>query len=230
MLIACANVAHLQLARGVDRQIELAIRAANGARRTRLFSQLLTESLVLSVVSGAFALALTWWGIRILRSMSLTDIARLDTAQIDWRLAAVAAGLSVLSAFVTGVWPAWHAAGVRINDVLKSGTNVAATPGGRRLLRDLLGTSEIALGDAVADSCGLADWKFRSPQRRELGFDPNRLFVMAVHFPWMPRPVAKGARNGRPSSAIGWPVARVLRQWPRRREHRSGMSGNPRVC
>ncbi len=182
LLIACANVAHLQSARGVDRQIELAIRAANGARRTRLFSQLLTESLVLSLVSGAFALAATWWGVRILRSMSLTDIARLDTAQIDLRLAAVAAGLSVLSAFVTGAWPAWHAAGVRINDVLKSGTNVAATPG-RRLLRDLLATSEIALATLLLILAGLLIGSFVRLSGANWGFDPNRLFVMAVSLP-----------------------------------------------
>jgi predicted permease len=183
LLIACANVAHLQLARGVDRQIELAIRAANGARRTRLFSQLLTESLVLSVASGAVALALTWWGIRILKSMSLTDIARLDAAQIDWRLAAVAAGLSLLAALVTGVWPAWHAAGVRINDVLKSGTNVAATPGGRRLLRDLLGTSEIALATLLLVLAGLLIGSFVRLSGANWGFHSNRLFVMAVSLP-----------------------------------------------
>jgi len=182
LLIACANVAHLQLARGVDRQIELAIRAANGAHRTRLFSQLLTESLVLSFVSGAFALALTWWGVRTLRSMSLTDIARLDTVQIDWRLAAVAAGLSVLSAFVTGVWPAWHAAGVRINDVLKSGTNVAATPA-RRLLRDLLGTSQIALATLLLVLAGLLIGSFVRLTGANWGFDPNHLFVMTVRLP-----------------------------------------------
>lgn len=182
LLIACANVAHLQLARGVDRQIELAVRAANGARPTRLFSQLLTESLVLSLVSGAFALALTWWGIRIVRSMSLTDIARLDTAQVDLRLAAVAAGLSVLSAFVTGAWPAWRAAGVRINDVLKSGTNVAAVPA-RRLLRDLLATSEIALATLLLVVAGLLIGSFVRLSGANWGFDPDQLFVMRVGLP-----------------------------------------------
>lgn len=192
LLIACANVAHLQLARGVDRQIELAIRAANGARRTRLFSQLLTESLVLSVVSGAFALALTWWGIRIVRSMSLTDIARLDTAQIDLRLAAVAAGLSVLSAFVTGAWPAWHAASVRINDVLRGGINMAATPA-RRTLRELLATSEIALATLLLILAGLLIGSFVRLSGANWGFDPDQLFVMRVSLPAK----AASSREGR---------------------------------
>ena len=183
LLISCANVAHLQLARGVDRQIEMAIRAANGARRVRLFSQLLTESLVLSFVSGIFALAITWWGVRLLRSMALTDIARLDAAQIDWRLAAIAAALSLFSAFVTGVWPAWHAAGIRINDVLKSGANVAATLGGRRLLRDLLGTSEIALATLLLIVAGLLIGSFVRLSGANWGFDPKHLFVMTVSLP-----------------------------------------------
>jgi putative ABC transport system permease protein len=193
LLIACANVAHLQLARGVDRQIEMAIRAANGARRLRLFFQLLTESLALSLVSGTLALAITWWGIQILRSLSLTDIGRLDTAQIDLRLVAFAVALSLLSALVTGMWPAWNAAGIRISDVLKGGTNVTGTNGGRRMLRDLLGISEIALATMLLIVAGLFIGSFVRISGANWGFDPNRLFVMLVALP----PSAASSREGR---------------------------------
>jgi predicted permease len=182
LLIACANVAHLQLARGVDRQTELAVRAANGADRRRLFAQLLTESTVLSFVSGGCALALAWWGVRVLRSLSLSDIARLDTARIDLRLASAAAALSLLSALVAGLWPAWKAAGVRINDVLKLGGS-GATPSARRNLRELLATTELALATVLLIVAGLLIGSFVRLSRAQWGFDPNHLLIVSVMRP-----------------------------------------------
>ena len=182
LLIACANVAHLQLARAVDRQTELAIRAANGAGRPRLFGQLLTETMLLSFVSGACALALTWWGVRVLRSLALSDIARLDAARIDLRLAVVAAGLSLLAALVAGLWPAWKAAGVRINDVLKLGGS-GATRSARRNLRELLATTELALATVLLIFAGLLIGSFVRLSRAQWGFDPNHLLIVSVMRP-----------------------------------------------
>lgn len=182
LLIACANVAHLQLARGLDRRREFAIRTANGAGRARLFRQMLTESLLLALISGGCAMAVSWWGVRAIRSLSLTDIARLDTARLDWRVAAAAAGLAVVSALVTGVWPARQAAGVQINDVLTVGgsATVAAT---RRSLRELLAISEVALATVLLIVAGLLIGSFVRLSRAQWGFDPDHLFAMSVLLP-----------------------------------------------
>ena len=182
LLIACANVAHLQLARGLDRQIELAIRAANGADRPRLFRQLLTETLLLSSLAGAGATALASWGLAVVRSLSLTDIARLDTAGLDLRLAGVAAILSVVSALIAGAWPAWKAAGVRINDVLKLGGGSTGLSS-RRNLRDLLVTTELALATVLLILAGLMIGSFVRLSRAQWGFDPDRLWLVNVMRP-----------------------------------------------
>jgi putative ABC transport system permease protein len=192
LLMACANVAHLQLARGVDRQTELAVRAANGANRWRLFRQLLTETLLLSLAAGVCALALAWWGVHVVRSLSLTDIARLDMVRIDLRLSAVAAALSLLSTLVAGVWPAWRAAGVRINDVLKVGGGGAGFSA-RRNLRDLLATTELALATVLLILAGLLIGSFVRLSRAQWGFDPDNLLLVTVVRP----PEAAGSREVR---------------------------------
>jgi putative ABC transport system permease protein len=191
LLIACANVAHLQLARSVDRQTELAVRAASGAGRARLFRQLLTETLLLSAVAGGCAVALAWWGVHIVRSLALSDIARLDTARIDLRLAASAAGLSLLCTLIAGIWPAWKAAGVRINDVLKTGGGAA--PPARRNLRELLATTELALATVLLILAGLLIGSFVRLSRAQWGFDPNGLLLVNLMRP----PDAAASREGR---------------------------------
>ncbi|MGH9411750.1 MAG: ABC transporter permease, partial [Vicinamibacterales bacterium] len=154
LLIACANVAHLQLARGVDRKIDLAVRAAIGADRRRLFAQLLTESLVVASAGAVCALGLAWLGIRIIRSLSLTDIARIDAAHIDMRLMALAALLALAVTVVSGVWPAWKSAGVDVNDTLTLGTGGDTTsPTGAA--RELLATTELALATVLLVGAGL---------------------------------------------------------------------------
>ena len=182
LLIACANVAHLQLARAVDRRTELAIRAANGANRTRLFRQLLTETFLLASIAGLCAMAFAGAGIRLIRSLSLTDIARLDAARIDLRLAALTAALALLSTLVAGVWPAWKAAGVRINDVLKLGGG-ASGMSVRRNLRDLLATTELALATVLLVVAGLLVGSFVRLSRAQWGFDASHLLLVTMTTP-----------------------------------------------
>jgi putative ABC transport system permease protein len=142
LLIACANVAHLQLARGVERETEIAIRAATGASRSRLLRQLLTESLVLGAMAGALGVLFAWTGVRAIQVFALTDIPRMETARVDLRLLGFTVLISMATALVSGLWPALKASRVRVSDTLKSG-GLAAT-GTRSQLRDLLAISEIA--------------------------------------------------------------------------------------
>jgi predicted permease len=182
LLIACANVAHLQLARGLDRKTELAVRAAAGAGRLRLFRQLLTETVVLAAIGGALATVCAWWGIRVIRSLGLTDIARLDAARLDWRVAAIAAALSLASTMLAGVWPAWKGAGVVINEVLKTGGGATGTPRGARL-RELLATSELALATMLLIVAGLLIGSFVRLSRAQWGFNPDGLWLANVMLP-----------------------------------------------
>ena len=176
LLIACANVAHLQLARGVDRKVELAVRSAIGADRRRLFAQLLTESLVVASAGAACALGLAWIGIRVIGSLSLTDIARIDAARIDMRLMALAALLALLVTVVSGVWPAWKSAGVDVNDTLKLGAG-SVTSAPRRAARELLATTELTLATVLLVAAGLLVGSFVRLSTAQWGFDPHDLFL-----------------------------------------------------
>ncbi len=182
LLIACANVAHLQLARGIDREVEMAIRAASGADRRRLFRQLLTESLLLSSTAGVCAMAMTWVGIHVIRSLALTDIARIDAARIDLRLVVFASGLSLLATLAAGVWPAWKIAGVQLSDVLKLGSG-SVTRSPRRRLSELLATTELALATVLLIGAGLFIGSFVRLSRAQWGFDPTGVFIVSVRTP-----------------------------------------------
>jgi predicted permease len=182
LLIACANVAHLQLARGVDRQVELAIRAAIGADRRRMFGQLITESLVVASAGAACALAAAWVGIRAIRSLSITDISRIDAAQVDGRLLAIAAILVLVVTVISGLWPAWKTAGVDVNDTLKIGPgSVTSSP--KRVARELLAVTELALSTVLLVATGLLVGSFVRLSTATWGFNANHLLSAQVLTP-----------------------------------------------
>lgn len=179
LLIACANVAHLQLARGVDRQVELAVRSALGAERGRLFGQLLSESLVVALAGAGCALGFAWAGIRVIRSLSLRDVARIDAARLDMPLIGLAALLALLVTVVSGMWPAWKNAGVDVNDTLKLGTGTVTTSP-KRAARELLATTELGLATVLLVGAGLLVGSFVRLSTANWGFNPTGLVAALV--------------------------------------------------
>ena len=182
LLIACGNVTHLQLARGIERETELAIRAANGATRWRLARQLLTESLALALPAGALGALLAWAGVRAIHAFALTDIPRIETVRLDGYSLAFTFAVSLITGIVSGVWPARRASGVRVGDTLKSGSQ-STTDGKRTQLRDLLAITEIAAAITLLVVAGLIIRSFVHLSHAEWGFNPERLLLIDVRVP-----------------------------------------------
>ena len=119
LLIACANIANLLLARGVDRERELAVRAALGADRARLARMLFGESVVLGLVGGALGVFIAIWAVSAVRRLIPGDVPGIERLAIDWRTLAFATGLSLVAAMVFGTVPALRGARVEVGDAVR---------------------------------------------------------------------------------------------------------------
>jgi putative ABC transport system permease protein len=180
LLIACANVAHMLLARAASRQKELGIRTALGATRGRLVGQMLVESLVLAVTGGLLGLMLAQWGVRALIAASPSSIPRVATVSIDWRVLVMAVGITALTAIVFGLVPALRAAQVDLAETFRDGDRGSSESGARARLRSMLVASEFALALVLLVGAGLMIRTFTALQHIDPGFDPRNVITMAV--------------------------------------------------
>jgi putative ABC transport system permease protein len=156
LLIGCANVANLCLARAAARQRETAIRAAIGASRRHLVRQQLAESTVLGVLGGAVGLALASWGARLVPLMAPSaDIPRLDEAGVDWRVALFTFALAMVASLAAGLVPGLQVTRANLNDVLKDGGKGSTTGGARARLRNGLFVAEVAFALLLLAGAGL---------------------------------------------------------------------------
>jgi putative ABC transport system permease protein len=181
LLIACANVANLLLARGVGRRRELAIRAALGAGRGRIVRQLLVESVLLSAIAGAVGVLLSLWGLAAVVAASPVDIPRLHDVRIDRGVLAFAALLSAATGIAFGMIPAFQASRLDAGETLK-GTTVAADPRGART-RQILVASEVALSLLLLAGAGLLGRTLLNLERVDVGFTAERTLAMEISLP-----------------------------------------------
>jgi putative ABC transport system permease protein len=183
LLIVCANVINLLLARSLAREREIAIRTALGARRSRIVRQLLTESLLLAGVGGLAGLATGWVWIRPLRSLVRAELPAWVTINIDWRVLVFTLAVSILTGLVAGLAPALQISRPDLNELLKEGAR-GSHGAARSRLRKALIVSEIMLALALLAGAGLVVKSFLRLRQTELGFKPDNLLTMRVALPW----------------------------------------------
>ena len=183
LLIACANVANLLLARAASRQKEMAIRSAMGARSRRLVRQLLTESIALSTVGGAVGLLLALWGTELLVKMMPPTIARSPEIPVDNRVLGFTLLLSLLCGVTFGLVPALQTSKPDLNESLKEGGKGAGTGMHNNRTHSLLVVTEIALALVLLVGAGLLVQSFRQLQEVDPGFDPRNTLTMRLFLP-----------------------------------------------
>jgi predicted permease len=180
LLIACANVAHMLLARAAARQKEIAVRTALGAARVRVIRQFLTENLLLTAMGASAGLLLAIWGTHALVALSPAHIPRVETVTIDARVVLFLLGVSVLTGVAFGLAPAMQAAAVNLSDVLKEGGRGGSEGIRPNRLRSFLVASEFALALMLLIGAGLMIRSFFALQSVDPGFNPHNLLSMVV--------------------------------------------------
>jgi predicted permease len=176
LLIACANVSNLLLARASVRAREIGVRAALGASRSAIVKMLLTESVTLATLGGLLGIVLASWGMRGLLRFAPADLPRVNEVHLDYAVLAFAMGLSLASALIFGVLPALQASRVEASSrgVLK---------GGSHRLRNSLVVAEIALSVVLATGAGLFFRSFLALNSVDMGFEHDNVLVMQAHAP-----------------------------------------------
>ena len=180
LLIACANVAHLSLARASSRVKEMAVRAALGAGRARLVRQMLSESLLLAIAGGLAGVVLTWWGTHALTALGPKELPRATEIRIDMPVLWFALAVSIFAGLLFGVAPALRASRVDPNESLK---DVGRSTEGRARFayRNLLVTVELALAFVLAMGAGLLSKSLVRLLNVDPGYDPHNVLTAGVY-------------------------------------------------
>lgn len=181
LLIACANIANLLLAKSTARAKELAVRSALGAGRWRIVRQLLTESLLLAVIGGALGLLLAQWGVDFILKNSPDAIPRAQEIGLDTRVFIFTFAVSILTGLVFGLIPAWHASRVDVHETLKEGGR--GNSGSRQWLRASLVVTEVAAALVLLVGAGLLIRSFYRLNQVNPGFSYERLWSANITLP-----------------------------------------------
>src|SRR5947207_8302326 len=184
LLIVCANVANLTLARTEKRQQELAVRAALGAGRLRLMRQLLTESVLLACLGGLGGVAIAVVGVKLLAALIPELMPRLKPIQINGAALGFTLLISVVTGLVFGCAPAWQAGRTKLNEALKQAGAQATAGFGRRRYRSALVVAELALALILLTGAGLMIESVARLLYVNPGFDPENLLRVHLQLPW----------------------------------------------
>ena len=182
LLIACANVANLFLARGSSRGREIAVRVAMGASRVRLIRQLLTESMIIALAGGALGLAVAGSGLGSLLAMAPSSLPRLSDIRLDGWIFAFTFLISILTGAVFGIAPALYATKTNLSETLKEGEGRSSAGSGRARLRQGLVIGELALSLVLLAGAGLMIATFAKLMNTNPGFDSHHVLTMQF---WM---------------------------------------------
>jgi predicted permease len=181
LLIACINVANLLLARGVVRTSEFALREAIGARRWRVFRQLMTESLVLCALGGVLGLGLAIGAIQLLQAIGPADLPRFGTLSIDGNVFVFAAACVLIVAVVVGFAPAFRVSRGDLSALINTGGRSAAVAPGRNRIFGALVVAEIALAVMLVIGAGLLVRSYSQLSSADPGFDPSRMLTIVLN-------------------------------------------------
>jgi len=183
LLIACANVANLLLARAMGRHKEMAIRSALGAGRTRIIRQLLTESVLLSLVGGAVGLLLAVWWSDLLVALGKEDIPRAVNVALDWRVLGFTLGVSILTGIIFGLLPALHSSKTALTESLKEGGRTSGSASPRNRVRATLVVCEVAIAVVLLVAAGLLIQSLWRLQQVHPGLQPDNVLTFNVALP-----------------------------------------------
>ena len=183
LLIACANIANLLLARGASRQREVALRSALGASRWRLLRQMLTETLLLALAGGAAGLLLAQWGVDALLALNPGDLPTTQRIALDGRVLAFSLGLSALTGFVFGIVPALQLSKTDVSRALKEGGRGGGEGRERARVRGAFVVLQVAISLVLLVGAGLLLNSFYRLLRTSPGFNPQNLLTMEYRIP-----------------------------------------------
>ena len=179
LLIACANVANLLLARAAGREKEVAIRLSLGAGRARVVRQLLTESMILALLGGVGGVVLAYWGVQVLGTIIPEDIPRLENVGLSWRVLFYLTGISILSGVLFGLVPALQTTKTDLHETLKEGGRSSSTGGRHRLLKALV-VLEVAVTLPLLAGGSLFVRNFQKLLTVAPGFDTANLLTVSL--------------------------------------------------